>query len=191
MRAGTFTLAAPIKFAGTVLSHPASITTPSIGLARMVSSTSIDIRLRYNIAVGFINASPNDIVGNSSGNPPACQTPRFTASATRRKCALQLVSSLQLLEIPITGRPLKTSSVKPSVLTHARCRNPSTSRRPNQFSLLYITAILASKTAGRYANGAPRCAGVLLGPQTDVHRDGRCPSLPLRVLGMRGFPSLR
>src|SRR5262245_65379548 len=84
------------------------------------------------MAVGFIRASPSDIVGNSRGNPPACHTPRFTASATRRKCALQFVSSLQLFEMPMTGRPRKTSSVNPSVLTHARCRKPSTSRRRSE-----------------------------------------------------------
>jgi hypothetical protein len=48
----------------------------------MHSSTSIAIRLRNSIVVGFISTSPSEIVGNSSGNPPADSTPRFTASAT-------------------------------------------------------------------------------------------------------------
>ena len=37
-----------------------------MGLARIISSTSIAIRLRYNIEVGFINTSPKEMVGNSS-----------------------------------------------------------------------------------------------------------------------------
>jgi hypothetical protein len=63
--------AAPMTSAGVVLSQPVSSTTPSNGLARMLSSTSIDARLRNSIAVGRITGSPRDITGNSSGNPPA------------------------------------------------------------------------------------------------------------------------
>src|SRR5690348_8009521 len=37
---------------------PVSRTTPSIGLARMDSSTSIDTKLRYNMAVGRNSVSP-------------------------------------------------------------------------------------------------------------------------------------
>ena len=44
--AGMSTLAAPIRSAGVVLSQPASSTTPSSGLARSASSTSIAQRLR-------------------------------------------------------------------------------------------------------------------------------------------------
>ena len=55
-----------------------------------------------------MNGSPSEMVGNSSGNPPAAQTPRFTASATWRRCALQLVSSLQELQMPMTGLFWKT-----------------------------------------------------------------------------------
>ena len=43
--------------------------------------------------------------GTPMGKPPACHTPRLTASATIRRWALQLLSSLQLLAMPITGRP--------------------------------------------------------------------------------------
>ena len=52
-----------------------------------------------------MNISPSEMVGNSSGKPPAAQTPRFTASATVRRCALQLFSSLQELQMPMTGLP--------------------------------------------------------------------------------------
>ncbi len=85
MMAGRSALAAAISMAGVVLSQPDSRTTPSSGFARSVSSTSIAIRLRNSMAVGRISDSPSDIVGNSSGNPPACQTPRLTASATPRR----------------------------------------------------------------------------------------------------------
>ena len=83
MMAGRSTLAAAIRSPGVVLSHPDSNTNPSSGLARISSSASMARRLRYNMAVGRIRLSPVASVGNSSGNPPSCQTPRFTASATR------------------------------------------------------------------------------------------------------------
>ena len=76
--AGTSQLAAPISRAGVVLSQPVIRTTPSIGLPRIDSSTSMLARLRNNIAVGRRLVSPNDITGNSNGTPPACHTPSFT-----------------------------------------------------------------------------------------------------------------
>src|SRR5690606_11885192 len=97
---GSSTLAAPISSAGVVLSHPISSTTPSMGLARIDSSTSIAARLRYSIAVGRIWVSPSDITGNSSGKPPASYTPRLTYSASSRKELLQGVSSDQVLQMP-------------------------------------------------------------------------------------------
>src|SRR5207302_5674066 len=48
----TFADAAPINCAGTVLSQPPISTTASIGCARIISSVSIDIRLRRYIDVG-------------------------------------------------------------------------------------------------------------------------------------------
>src|SRR5690606_16444932 len=102
---GMSTLHAPITSDGVVLSQPQSSTTPSTGLARMDSSTSILARFRYNMAVGLIRVSPSDITGNSTGNPPASEIPRLTDSASSRKCALQGVSSDQVLQIPITGLP--------------------------------------------------------------------------------------
>jgi hypothetical protein len=39
------------------------------------------------MADGLTKVSDRDIAGNSSGNPPACSTPRFTLSARARKCA--------------------------------------------------------------------------------------------------------
>ncbi len=69
--------AAPIRREGVVLSHPMSRTTPSIGLPRMDSSTSMLARLRKNMAVGRNIVSPRDMTGNSRGKPPASQTPRL------------------------------------------------------------------------------------------------------------------
>src|SRR5882672_3985464 len=66
---GTSTLDAPISSDGVVLSQPINSTTPSTGLARIDSSTSMLARLRYNIAVGRTRVSPSDMTGNSSGNP--------------------------------------------------------------------------------------------------------------------------
>src|SRR5690606_41779355 len=117
---GRSTLAAPISSEGVVLSQPISSTTPSMGLARMDSSTSIDARLRNSIAVGRIWVSPSDITGNSSGKPPASYTPRLTCSASSRNEELQGVSSDQVLQIPITGRPSNISCGRPRPLSQLR-----------------------------------------------------------------------
>ena len=73
MIAGTPALIAPISCAGTVLSQPPSRTTASSGYERMHSSTSIAMRLRKSIALGFMRFSPSEMVGNSSGRPPGLQ----------------------------------------------------------------------------------------------------------------------
>src|SRR5271170_5983501 len=130
--AGTSQLAAPMINDGVVLSQPHISTTPSIGLARIDSSTSMLTRLRKSMAVGRILVSPVDMTGNSSGKPPDSHTPRFTRSASARRCALQGVSSDQVLQIPMTGRPSKTSSGKPWLRIQLRWMNPSLSVRPNQ-----------------------------------------------------------
>src|SRR5690606_8148403 len=96
---------APMSSEGVVLSQPISKTTPSNGLPRMDSSTSMLARLRNSIAVGRSKVSPSDMTGNSSGKPPASQTPIFTCSARLRKCELQGVSSEKVLQMPMTGRP--------------------------------------------------------------------------------------
>src|SRR5262245_58665882 len=79
--------------------------------------------------------SPSESTGNSTGKPPAWNTPRFTDSASPRRCTLQLTSSLQLLQMPMTGRPRNATSVTPVDLSHERCRNPSRSRRSNHSEL--------------------------------------------------------
>jgi hypothetical protein len=129
---GTPVDAAPISSPGVVLSQPASSTTPSMGLARIISSASMAIRLRYSIAVGRISVSPVLSTGNSTGTPPASHTPRLTRSAISRKCALQGVSSDQVLAMPITGRPSKASLGRPWFFIHERWMKPSLSNLPNQ-----------------------------------------------------------
>src|SRR5882672_8407164 len=129
--AGRSQLAAPINNAGVVLSQPASNTTPSIGLARIDSSTSMLTRLRKSIVVGRIKVSPSDITGNSSGNPPASYTPRFTYSASLRKCALHGVNSDQVLQMPITGRPSNRSAGKPWFFIQLRWTKLPLSSPPN------------------------------------------------------------
>src|SRR5438876_373029 len=107
-------------------------------------SSSIAMRFRNIIAVGFIKTSPSEMVGNSRGKPPALHTPRLTASATCLRCALQLVSSDHELAMPITGRPSKTRSLNPSVLSHERWTKPSRSLRPNQLRLLSGCAVMGT-----------------------------------------------
>ena len=110
---GRSQLAAPMRSAGVVLSQPTRRTTPSIGLPRIDSSTSMLTRLRKSMAVGRRFDSPSDITGNSTGRPPASSTPRRTRSAICRKWALQGVSSDQVLQMPMTGRPSKESGGMP------------------------------------------------------------------------------
>src|SRR5882672_2225495 len=147
MMAGTSAEAAPISMAGVVLSQPESRTTESSGYARMHSSTSMAMRLRNSIVVGFMRTSPSEIVGNSSGNPPADSTPRFTASATWRRWALQLVSSDHEFAMPMTGRPSNIRSLKPSVLSHERVAKPSRSMRPNQLRLRRVCVVMCPSGA--------------------------------------------
>ena len=85
--AGRSQLAAPMTREGVVLSQPHNSTTPSMGFARIDSSTSMLTRFRKSIAVGRRFVSPNDITGNSRGRPPASHTPRLTCSAIWRKWA--------------------------------------------------------------------------------------------------------
>ncbi len=81
----TIAIEATISCAGTVLSQPPISTTASIGCARIISSVSIAIRLRYLRLVGVRNTSPSEMVGNSSGSAPAASTPRLTAASSSGK----------------------------------------------------------------------------------------------------------
>ena len=90
--------------AGTVLSQPPTSTTASIGWARIISSTSIDMRLRYSMLVGSRKTSPSEIVGKSTGSPPAAWTPRRTASISSGKWRWQLLKPLPESAMPMIGR---------------------------------------------------------------------------------------
>ena len=129
--AGTSQLAAPINSAGVVLSQPTSSTTASIGLPRIDSSTSMLARLRVNMAVGRRFDSPLEKTGNSTGKPPASNTPRFTWSASLRKWALQGVSSDHVLQIPMMGLPSNSWSGMPWFFIQLRCMKPFLSAEPN------------------------------------------------------------
>ena len=133
--AGRSTLAAAISSPGVVLSHPDSSTTPSSGLARISSSASMASRFRYSMAVGRSSVSPRAMAGNSSGNPPACHTPRLTDSATRCRWTLHGASSDQVVAMPITGRPSKTSGVNPSLRIQDRWAIPVRPVAPNHWAL--------------------------------------------------------
>ena len=86
--------------------------------------------------------SPIESTGISIGKPPACQTPRFTSSARVRKCAWQVLASLQVLRIAITGLPLKSSVLKPSCLVRERCVNGRTPSAQNQRWLRSCSGVL-------------------------------------------------
>ena len=94
---------APMSCAGTVLSQPPMSTTASMGCARIISSVSIDIRLRYFRLVGLKNTSPSEMVGNSTGSAPAASTPRLTASRSSGKWRWQLLKPEPVKAMPITG----------------------------------------------------------------------------------------
>src|SRR5450830_1389637 len=129
--AGTSQLAAPISNAGVVLSQPTSSTTASIGLPRMLSSTSMLARLRVSMAVGRRLLSPLENTGNSTGQPPASMMPRLTCSASLRKWALQGVSSLQVLQMPMMGLPWNSWSGMPWFFIQERYMKPFLSCVPN------------------------------------------------------------
>ena len=60
------------------------------------------------------------MTGNSRGKPPASYTPILTCSAKVRKWELQGVSSLKVLQMPMTGRPSNWSCGTPLPLTQLR-----------------------------------------------------------------------
>ena len=111
--AGRSTDDAAMSSDGIVLSQPPSSTTPSIGLARSISSIDIAARLRQSIAVGRTCVSPSDITGSSSGIPPASQTPCLTDCATSVRWALHGVRSDAVFAIAMCGRPSKACSGRP------------------------------------------------------------------------------
>ncbi len=102
-----------------VLSQPPSRTIPSIGLARNSSSAVIAARLRQSMAVGRTWVSPSDMIGISSGTPPASQIPLATLRAMSPRWRLHGTRSDAVLAIAMCGRPSKASSGRPRRI-HAR-----------------------------------------------------------------------
>jgi hypothetical protein len=86
------------------LSQPPTSTAASIGWARIISSTSMLMRLRNIRLVGLRNGSPSEMVGNWSGRPPAASTPRSTAAISSGSRRWQLLNPLAVLQMPTTGR---------------------------------------------------------------------------------------
>ncbi len=126
-------LTAPISRAGVVLSQPPISTVPSTGYDRSSSSVSIASRFRYSIAVGFWNVSPPiEPAGSSTGYPPACHTPRFTASARSRRWVWQGLISLQVLMMPITGLFRCSSAPNPICRVRERWLNARSPSPPYQ-----------------------------------------------------------
>ena len=82
-----------MSWAGTVLSQPPSRTTASIGWARIISSTSIDMRLRNFRLVGLRNTSPREMVGNSIGRAPAAKDAALHRLDHFRKVAVAVVEA--------------------------------------------------------------------------------------------------
>ena len=97
-----------MSWAGTVLSQPPTSTTESMGWARIISSTSIAMRLRNIMLVGCRNTSPKEMVGKSRGSPPWASTPRFTASTSSAVVRWQLLKPLAAVAMPTTGRANKS-----------------------------------------------------------------------------------
>ena len=128
---GKSQVAAPITSEGVVLSQPTIKTTPSIGFARIASSTSIEAKLRNSMAVGRRLLSPQENTGNSNGRPPASKTPALIWVINSRKWALQGVKSLKVLQMPMIGRPSKASSGRPLFFIQLRWMKPSLSCPPN------------------------------------------------------------
>src|SRR3954467_15839131 len=84
------------------------------------------------MVVGFTITSASDIAGNSTGNPPACRTPRFTSSARWRRWVWHGLMSLQALMMPITGRPAQSVVSYPTRRRRERWPNERRSETPSQ-----------------------------------------------------------
>ncbi len=130
--AGSLMLTAPMIKAGVVLSQPPIRTAPSTGCERSNSSVSIARKLRYIMLVGLVICSPTLMAGSSTGKPPACQMPRFTSSARCRMWLWQVFVSDQVLTMPITGLPAKSSRAKPISMVRERWPKARILSTPNQ-----------------------------------------------------------
>ena len=164
--AGRSMLMAPIKRPGVVLSQPPINTTPSIGCERSSSSHSIARKLRYIMVLGLTITSPSESAGISIGCPPAATMPRLTDSARSRRCAWQGEMSLQVLMMPSTGLPMKSSRRSPVCCRRWRWPKLRKSLAANQ-------RWLRSSEIGR----------VMADPLFDLHVGGTADARPFLDLG--------
>ncbi len=104
-------------------------TTASTGAARIISSVSIDVRLRRNMLVRCEKLSCREIVGKGTGKPPAIMTPRSTAWTSCGMLPWHGLNPLPVSVIPMTGRS-STSSVYPTPLMKALRRKRANSASP-------------------------------------------------------------
>ena len=74
--------------------------------------------------------------------------PRFTCSASLRKCALHGVSSDQVLQMPMIGLPSNSWSGMPWFFIQDRYMNPFLSCVPNHSAERSLIFFLASVIAG-------------------------------------------
>ncbi len=111
------------------MSQPPISTTASIGCARIISSVSIDIKLRMYMLVGAQKLSWIETVGNSIGKPPASITPRLIASTNWSALPWHGLNALPVLAMPITRRS-SVSSVYPAPLMNALRRNIEKPKSP-------------------------------------------------------------
>ena len=109
---------APISCAGTVLSQPPISTTASIGCARIISSVSIDIRLRYFRLVGLRKTSPSEI-----GRKLDRQC------AGREHAALDRVQQVREMTVAIVEARRRVGDADHGLCQHRAANSPWTARR--------------------------------------------------------------
>jgi hypothetical protein len=119
-----FSRAIAITHPGMFLSHPPNASSPSWFIAphtvSMLSAITSRDTSEYRIPL-WPMLIPSDTVGapNVCGTPPAARTPSRPFWASRSRCALHGVMSLNSDATPITGRS-KSSSVNPTARSIAR-----------------------------------------------------------------------
>ena len=116
---GRFSRAMAIKQPGSVLSQPASVTTPSSRWPKTASSIESAMMSRlmsdaFMPSVPIAMPSVTEMVVNSIGMPPAARMPCLTWSATCLRLAWHGENSFQVLAMPISGLVSRSSSVRPT-----------------------------------------------------------------------------
>ena len=79
--------------------------------------------------VGLRKTSPSEVTGKATGNAPAANTPRLTASRSSGKCRWQLLKPLAVSQIPTIGLS-SAASVYPIDLANDRRRKRAKSGSP-------------------------------------------------------------